>query len=212
MPVQRVTVLGAGSWGTTFAKILADAGRDVTMWARRTEVADEIRYAHTNSAYLPGIRLPDRLTATSDPATALSDTDAVVLAVPSQSLRENLLAWRDLLPADAILVSLAKGVELGSLKRMSEVVSDITGGKPGDVVVVSGPNLAREIASEQPAAAVLACFFPAAPSARWRPRAGRRRCGCWRRPGAAGWPRWPARARGCARCSRRLRPRRSARA
>ncbi len=157
MSVQRVTVLGAGSWGTTFAKILADAGRDVTVWARRAEVADEIRTRHTNSSYLPGIRLPERLTATADAATALEAADAVVFAVPSQSLRENLTAWRDVLPADAILVSLAKGVELGTLKRMSEVISDITGVEPGEVVVVSGPNLAKEIAQQQPAAAVLAC-------------------------------------------------------
>ncbi|EHR59970.1 NAD(P)H-dependent glycerol-3-phosphate dehydrogenase [Saccharomonospora cyanea] len=157
MAVQRVAVLGAGSWGTTFAKILADAGRDVTMWARRAEVAEEIRVRHTNSSYLPGVRLPDRVTATADPAAALDGAHAVVLAVPSQSLRENLTAWRELLPEDAILVSLAKGVELGTLKRMSEVVSDVTGVEPGDVVVVSGPNLAKEIARQQPAAAVLAC-------------------------------------------------------
>lgn len=157
MAVQRVAVLGAGSWGTTFAKILADAGRDVTMWARREEIAAEIRDRHTNSSYLPDVRLPDRLTATADPAVALDGAEAVVLAVPSQRLRENLLAWKDLLPEDAILVSLAKGVELGTLKRMSEVVSDVTGVDPGDVVVVSGPNLAKEIARKQPAAAVLAC-------------------------------------------------------
>jgi glycerol-3-phosphate dehydrogenase (NAD(P)+) len=157
MSVQRVAVLGAGSWGTTFAKILADAGRDVTMWARRAEIADEIRDRHTNSSYLPGIELPERLTATTDPVVALDGADAVVLAVPSQRLRENLQAWRDLLPKDAILVSLAKGVELGTLKRMSEVVSDVTGVAPGDVVVVSGPNLAKEIARRQPAAAVMAC-------------------------------------------------------
>ncbi|OQO90025.1 NAD(P)H-dependent glycerol-3-phosphate dehydrogenase [Saccharomonospora piscinae] len=157
MRVQRVTVLGAGSWGTTFAKVLADAGRDVTMWARRAEVADEIRERHTNTAYLPGVPLPERLTATTDARAALDGAQAVVLAVPSQRLRENLTAWRDLLPSGAILVSLAKGVELGTHKRMSEVVADVTGGEPGDVVVVSGPNLAKEIARCQPAAAVLAC-------------------------------------------------------
>lgn len=155
--VQSVTVLGAGSWGTTFAKVLADAGRDVTMWARRPEVAAEIRDEHTNCGYLPGVRLPDRLTATSDAAEALAGADAVVLAVPSQSLRTNLKSWRDLLPPGAILVSLAKGVELGTLKRMSEVISEIADVPAGEVVVVSGPNLAREIAQGQPAAAVLAC-------------------------------------------------------
>jgi glycerol-3-phosphate dehydrogenase (NAD(P)+) len=156
MEVQRITVLGAGSWGTAFAKVLADAGRTVTMWARRPQVAAEIRDGHTNGGYLPGIRLPEHLTATADPAEALTDAEAVVLAVPSQSLRANLTGWRDLLP-EAILVSLAKGVELGTLKRMSEVIAEITGRPDDEIVVVSGPNLAREIAQEQPAAAVLAC-------------------------------------------------------
>lgn len=157
MDVQRITVLGAGSWGTAFAKVLADAGRDVTVWARRAEVAGEIRDGHGNGSYLPGVRLPDNLTATADPAQALVGADAVVLAVPSQSLRANLTGWRGLLPSDAILVSLAKGVELGTLKRMSQVIAEISGAPEDEIVVVSGPNLAREIAQEQPAAAVLAC-------------------------------------------------------
>ncbi|HVV09780.1 NAD(P)H-dependent glycerol-3-phosphate dehydrogenase [Amycolatopsis sp.] len=157
MEPQRITVLGAGSWGTAFAKVLADAGRDVTMWARRPEIAAEISGEHTNSGYLPGIVLPGRLTATSDAAAALDGAQAVVLAVPSQSLRANLTGWRDLLPPDATLVSLAKGVELGTLKRMSEVIAEISGAGAGRIVVVTGPNLAREIAQEQPAAAVLAC-------------------------------------------------------
>ncbi|MCP2254205.1 glycerol-3-phosphate dehydrogenase (NAD(P)+) [Prauserella aidingensis] len=155
--VRTVTVLGAGSWGTTFAKILADAGRDVTMWARRPEVAAEIAGQHTNSAYLPGVTLPGNLTATSDAAAALDGPDAVVLAVPSQSLRDNLGRWRELLPADTILVSLAKGVELGTLKRMSQVVGEIAGVAEDSVVVVAGPNLAKEIAAGQPAAGVFAC-------------------------------------------------------
>lgn len=157
MTVQRVTVLGSGSWGTTFAKVLADGGRDVTMWARRAEVAREIAEHRTNESYLGGVRLPARLTATADPAEALAGAEAVVFAVPSQTLRANLVAWRPLLPPDVPLVSLAKGVELGTLKRMSEVIVDVTGADPGRVVVVSGPNLALEIAHEQPAAAVVAC-------------------------------------------------------
>ncbi|MFD9892832.1 NAD(P)H-dependent glycerol-3-phosphate dehydrogenase [Amycolatopsis sp. NPDC059027] len=157
MDVQRVTVLGAGSWGTTFAKVLGDAGRDVTMWARREEVAAEIRDRHTNGSYLPSVALPECVTATSDAAAALDGAQAVVLAVPSQSLRANLSVWRELLPADAILVSLAKGVELGTLKRMSEVIAEIARVGVGEIVVVSGPNLAREIAAAQPSAAVVAC-------------------------------------------------------
>ena len=155
--VQRVTVLGAGSWGTAFAKVLGDAGRDVTMWARRESVAEEIRERHTNESYHPGTVLPERITATADAAEALDGAHAVVLGVPSQSLRANLSEWRSLLPPEAILVSLAKGVELGTLKRMSEVIAELAKVDPGEIVVVSGPNLSREIAAGQPAAAVLAC-------------------------------------------------------
>ncbi|MCP2169934.1 NAD(P)H-dependent glycerol-3-phosphate dehydrogenase [Goodfellowiella coeruleoviolacea] len=155
--VRRVAVLGAGSWGTAFAKVLADAGRDVVLWARRAEVADTVRQRHANPDYLPGVRLPENLTATADAAVAVRGAQAVVLAVPSQTLRDNLAAWRNLLPASATLVSLAKGVELGTLKRMSEVVSEVAEVDQNRVAVVSGPNLAKEIAREQPTATVIAC-------------------------------------------------------
>ncbi|MCP2260939.1 glycerol-3-phosphate dehydrogenase (NAD(P)+) [Streptoalloteichus tenebrarius] len=156
-PVERVAVLGAGSWGTAFAKVLADAGRDVVLWARRPEVAEAVGERGENPEYLPGVRLPDALRATADPVAALEGADAVVLAVPSQTLRANLAAWRDALPADATLVSLAKGVELGTLARMSEVIREVAGVTEDRVAVVSGPNLAREIAEEQPTATVIAC-------------------------------------------------------
>lgn len=155
--VRRVAVLGAGSWGTAFAKVMADAGRQVTLWARRSEVAASINDRHANPDYLPGITLPALLTATTDAAVALDGADTVVLAVPSQLLRANLAGWRDLLPDRATLVSLAKGVELGTLARMSEVVIDVAGVPADRVAVVSGPNLAREIAAEEPTATVIAC-------------------------------------------------------
>jgi glycerol-3-phosphate dehydrogenase (NAD(P)+) len=155
--VRRVAVLGAGSWGTAFAKVVADAGREVVLWARRPEVASSINSRHVNADYLPGIELPGLLSATSDAAAALDGVDAVVLAVPSQTLRANLAGWRDLLPPGATLVSLAKGVELGTLKRMSEVVVEVAGVDPSQVAVVSGPNLAREIAAAEPTATVIAC-------------------------------------------------------
>lgn len=157
MSVRRVAVLGGGSWGTAFAKVLADAGREVSLWARRPEVAAAVNERHVNPDYLPGIELPGLLTATTNAATALDGVDAVVLAVPSQTLRANLAGWRDLLPRGVTLVSLAKGVELGTLKRMSEVVVEVAGVTPDQVAVVSGPNLAREIAAEEPTATVIAC-------------------------------------------------------
>ncbi|RSM85496.1 NAD(P)-dependent glycerol-3-phosphate dehydrogenase [Kibdelosporangium aridum] len=155
MSLRRIAVLGAGSWGTTYAKVMADAGRDVVLWARRPEVAAAVTDTHENPDYLPGIRLPDNLTSTSDPAEALDGAEAVILAVPSQSLRANLSQWR--LPAGATLVSLAKGVELGTLKRMSEVVAEVADVPSDHVAVVSGPNLAMEIARQQPTATVIAC-------------------------------------------------------
>ncbi|MEQ3548946.1 NAD(P)H-dependent glycerol-3-phosphate dehydrogenase [Pseudonocardia nematodicida] len=155
--MARVAVLGAGSWGTSFAKVLADAGREVRLWARRTEVAEAINTGHHNPGYLPGVELPPGLRATHDAAEALDGADAVVLAVPSQSLRANLAGWRDLVPDGVTLVSLAKGVELGTLNRMTEVIADVTGVGDERLAVVSGPNLAAEIAHEQPTATVIAC-------------------------------------------------------
>ena len=155
--MRRAAVLGAGSWGTTFAKVLADAGGQVTLLARRPELAEAIRAGRENPDYLPGIRLPDAVTATAEAAEALDGADIVVLAVPSQSLRENLARWTPLLPDGASLLSLMKGVELGSTKRMSEVICEVTGAGPDRVAALSGPNLAREIAEEQPAATVIAC-------------------------------------------------------
>lgn len=155
--VQRIAVMGAGSWGTTFAKVLVDAGRDVVLWARRSEVAEAVAHRHTNPDYLPGVRLPASLQATVRAEAALEGVDAVVLAVPSQTLRDNLREWHRAIPPEATMVSLAKGVELGSLKRMSEVVVDVTAIARDRVVVVTGPNLAREIAAEQPTASVVAC-------------------------------------------------------
>jgi glycerol-3-phosphate dehydrogenase (NAD(P)+) len=156
-PAHRVAVLGAGSWGTVFAKVLADAGCEVTLWARRAELAREINDKHSSSDYLPGITLPARLRATDEPAEALEGAALVAIAVPSQSLRANLGEWVGSLPPDATLVSLMKGVELGSAKRMSEVIGEVTGAPPERIAVVSGPNLALEIAQEQPTATVVAC-------------------------------------------------------
>ena len=153
----RAAVLGAGSWGTAFGKVLADAGCDVTVWARRPDLAATIMRQRENPDYLPGIRLPDRIRASADAKDALDGAELVALAVPSQTLRANLQQWVEAIAADATLVSLAKGVELGTCKRMSEVVVEVTAFDHGRVAVVSGPNLAKEIAMEQPAATVVAC-------------------------------------------------------
>ncbi|MBB5872182.1 glycerol-3-phosphate dehydrogenase (NAD(P)+) [Allocatelliglobosispora scoriae] len=154
---MRTAVLGAGSWGTAFAKILADAGGDVALWARRPAIAEAIRSTGYNPDYLPECRLPERIAATADPFEALEKAEIVVLAVPSQTLRRNLAEWAGHIHPDATLVSLMKGIELGTTKRMSEVIVETAGVAADRVAVVSGPNLAPEIALSQPAATVVAC-------------------------------------------------------
>lgn len=151
------TVMGAGAWGTALAKVLADAGSDVRLWARRPEIEHEINTSHTNNRYLRGITLPPTIRATTDPAAALDGVTTVLLGVPSQTLRTNLENWRGHIADGATLVSLAKGIELGSLMRMSQVIVAVTGVHSGQVAVISGPNLADEVADEQPAATVVAC-------------------------------------------------------
>jgi glycerol-3-phosphate dehydrogenase (NAD(P)+) len=149
--------MGAGSWGTTFAQVLCDAGTPAVLWARRADLAKVINATRENPGYLPGITLTEALQATADPAEALEGADLVVLAVPAQSLRENLAGWAPLLPPGALLVSLMKGVELGSCDRMSEVIGQVAGAPADRIAVVSGPNLAREIAQREYAATVVAC-------------------------------------------------------
>ncbi|MGV0813979.1 NAD(P)H-dependent glycerol-3-phosphate dehydrogenase [Mycolicibacterium boenickei] len=153
----EAAVMGAGAWGTALAKVLADAGNPVTMWARRPEVADEINTHHRNSRYLGDVALPASIRATTDPAEALGRACTVLLGVPAQQLRANLEGWKHLIGDDVTLVSLAKGIELGSLMRMSQVIVQVTGVDPSRVAVLTGPNLASEIADEQPAATVVAC-------------------------------------------------------
>ena len=154
---MRVAVMGAGSWGSVFSMILADAGCDVSLWARGTAIADDINQTHINHAYLPDLTLPTNIVATSNPDRALTGADLVVLAMPAQTLRGNLSAWSLSIPNDAVLVSLIKGVELGTTERMSEVISEVAKVDPDRVAVVSGPNLANEIALREPAATTVAC-------------------------------------------------------
>ncbi|MEV2276331.1 NAD(P)H-dependent glycerol-3-phosphate dehydrogenase [Nocardiopsis sp. NPDC049922] len=165
----RIAVLGAGSWGTVFANIIADAADqarveepgspevEVVLWGRRASVVDAINETSENPDYFPGITLNPRLRATADAAEALSEADVVVLAVPSQSLRANLVQWREHLRDDAVIVSLMKGVELGTLLRVSQIIAEVLAFPEERIAVVSGPNLAREIAERQPATAVVAC-------------------------------------------------------
>jgi glycerol-3-phosphate dehydrogenase (NAD(P)+) len=160
---RSVAVLGAGSWGTTFAKILADAAtaagveRSIRLWGRRSEVVEQINAVHRNEQYLKDTVLPDSITASMDVRHVLSGADLVVLAVPAQSLRLQLREWKPLIAPDAVVVSLMKGLELGTDARMSQVISEELGIPDHLIAVVSGPNLAMEIAREEPTASVVAC-------------------------------------------------------
>ncbi|WP_062950429.1 NAD(P)H-dependent glycerol-3-phosphate dehydrogenase [Brachybacterium sp. sponge] len=150
----RLTVLGAGSWGTTFAQVLADGGAEVTLWARREEVAREIHEEHRNSAYLGDRELPTSLRATADVAAALEGADGVVVAIPAQSMRATLAPW-PALPVVPVL-SLTKGIERGTDARISEILARAGGADPSLVGVLSGPNLSGEIAERRPCASVVA--------------------------------------------------------
>jgi glycerol-3-phosphate dehydrogenase (NAD(P)+) len=154
---MRVAVMGAGSWGSVFSMILSDANCDVTLWARSSAVADDINSTHINHAYQPDLILPANVVATANPDQALADADLVVLAMPAQTLRSNLTSWSNSIPSEAVIVSLIKGVELGTAERMTEVIAEVAKVKAEQVAVVSGPNLAHEIAAKEPAATTVAC-------------------------------------------------------
>ena len=158
--VRKVAVVGAGSWGTAFATIPAEKGVDTVLWARRPEVADEVNSHHTNSRYLPDLPLPPSLTSTADLDKALHGADVVVMAVPSHAFREVFRGAAEHIEGDAPVVSLTKGLEGDTQKRMTEVMADEAGVPPERLAVVSGPNLAKEVMRRMPSASVVACTDP----------------------------------------------------
>ena len=155
MSMTTAAVLGTGAWGTTFAQVLADAGVDVTMWGRNTDTIAFIN-GHENPTYLPGITLSERIEATTDIARAVSGKQLVVVAVPVKAVRATLEAARASFAPNAALLSLAKGLELGTLKRVDQIIADASGVPGSRIAVLSGPNLSREIADRQPTATVVA--------------------------------------------------------
>lgn len=155
--MTQVAVMGSGSWGTAFAMVLAHAGCDVTIWSRDPKTVEQITTIHQNRTYHPGVELPENITATLSAEQALSGADFVVVGLPSQVVRANLQQWKSSIPASAVLVSLIKGIEIGTSMRMSEVIAEVLGTPASQIAVVSGPNLAREIAQRQPTATTVAC-------------------------------------------------------
>ncbi len=161
--MKPVAVLGAGSWGTALAVHMARAGRDVRLWARGSALVEEINRSKCNPRYLTDVGVPDTVQATTSLHSAVTDVDCVVIAIPTHGVRTVMRAAAPLLARGAILVSAAKGLELASLQRMSQVVTEETGGRH-PVVVLSGPSFAVEVARELPTA-VLAASTDAAAAA-----------------------------------------------
>lgn len=155
--MSRAAIFGAGSWGTAFGEVLCEAGTETVLWARRPGLAETITSTRENPEYLPGITLPERLHATSDATEALAGADTVVFALPSHALREHISGLAGLIPREALLVSLIKGVEPGTTRRMTEVIREVLDVPEDRVALVTGPNLSREVAMRLPAAAVVAC-------------------------------------------------------
>lgn len=152
---MKVAVVGAGSWGTTVASMLAPKAATV-LWARRPELAEQINKG-ANPDYLPGFELPAELTATTDIEAAVADADAIVMSVPSHGFRSVLEQASTTINSETPILSLSKGIEQSSLMRMTEVVSDVLRDhNHSHIGVLTGPNLAREIMSGQPAATVIA--------------------------------------------------------
>ena len=155
--MTRVAVMGGGSFGTAMGMIATDAGGEVVIWAREPEVAQSVNELHINEMYHPGLELPPELWVTNDPATALKGAEVIILAIPAQTLRENLTEWKSLIEPDAIIVTLMKGIEATTTKRMTEVIAEVAEVPASRVAAISGPNLAREIIQRQPAATTAAC-------------------------------------------------------
>ena len=150
---MQVTVLGAGSWGTTVAS-LTTLRNPTLLWARDAAVADEVNRDHTNKSYLPGFDLPDRLRATADLDEAVTHAELLIVGVPTRGFRGVLEQAKPYVHPWIPIISLSKGFEAGSLLRMTEVIGQVLPGRPA--VALSGPNLAREIMSGQAAASVVA--------------------------------------------------------
>ena len=156
LPYARIAVIGAGSWGTALASVAARAGRSVTIWARRDDLATAIDSTQTNPDYLPGVALPP-MRATSDLATALTGADAVLLVTPSSTLREMCQAIAPHIEGGVPIALCAKGIELGSGLLLSEVAAEELPGHP--IGAISGPTFARETALDHPTAATVAFNF-----------------------------------------------------
>ena len=152
--MSKVSVFGAGAWGSTLAQVLCDAGNEVLLWGRNSNVVDEINNKHTNSKYIGHNVLPNEIRATTDLAETFALSNTYVLAIPSQQLRATLQAWKPHFSEDCLIVSTLKGIEISTQLRMTEVMQEVIG--PHRIALITGPNLADELILRQPAGAVAA--------------------------------------------------------
>jgi len=159
--MTRVSVLGSGAWGTTLAQVLCDAGHEVLVWGRNSEVIAQINSDHRNEKFLPDVILPTQLRATTKIEEAFSFGEALILAIPAQSLRENLKSWSGHFPRNVPVISTLKGIEASTMARMTEVIKEELALSDELIGLITGPNLAGELALRQPAGAVGASSNPA---------------------------------------------------
>lgn len=152
--MSKVSVFGAGAWGSTLAQVLCDAGNEVLLWGRNADVVNEINSSHTNSKYIGKNLLPNAIRATTDLEETFAYSKIYVLAIPSQQLRTTLQSWKEHFSDDCLIVSTLKGIEISTQLRMTEVMNEVIG--PHRIALITGPNLADELILRQPAGAVAA--------------------------------------------------------
>lgn len=147
-----ISVLGAGSWGTALAMVLADNGHEVRLWARRKEQIEEINKRHTNESYLPGVTLSGAIVGYDSMQQAVQDTDAILLVVPTKAMRGTVAELRKVLKKKVVMIHASKGIEPGTHKRISEMIEEEMEGSEllEAVVVLSGPSHAEEVSQRQP--------------------------------------------------------------
>lgn len=156
--MEKITVLGAGSWGTALAAVLAENGHDCLLWTRRKEQSEEINTRHTNEQYLPSIELPLNLRATDSIEEASKHSSIIVIGIPTKGIREVCKELNTLLNSSALFIHISKGIEPDSLKRISEVISEeISNDLIQDIVVLSGPSHAEEVVLKHPTTVTAAC-------------------------------------------------------
>ena len=158
--MKKVAILGSGAWGTTLGQVMVDSGQQVLIWGRNKKVVREINRRHSNRRFLKGIDLPKELKATTDIKAVLEFAEVIVLAIPSQTLRENLENWKGFFPTELPIISTLKGIEVQTQLRMTEVAQEVLGIDKSRFGLITGPNLASEIITRQPAGAVVASENP----------------------------------------------------